>query len=180
MKPSAAHLLVGGVGSGKTTQLLVARERLEAAGDICAVYADVSLRGSGELNSRTDVLAACGMALLQHLPESNMNMLAEAIFRANVNQDVSKGDPFDSLLGDIDGMRQAIGSRYPNVVLLLDALDRVSDLEVFQGIIESSVLVLRSMGIGVIVVGPLTALYGIQRAALDRFEALVRELDELL
>ncbi|HRI72310.1 MAG TPA: hypothetical protein PK156_49085, partial [Polyangium sp.] len=44
VKPSASHLLVGGVGSGKTTQLLVAQDRLQEHKDIAVAYVDVSLR----------------------------------------------------------------------------------------------------------------------------------------
>jgi hypothetical protein len=43
LRPSSAHLLFGGIGSGKTTQLLVVRDRLNELEDIHAIYVDVSL-----------------------------------------------------------------------------------------------------------------------------------------
>jgi len=43
LRPSSAHLLFGGIGSGKTTQLLVVRGRLNELEDIHAIYLDVSL-----------------------------------------------------------------------------------------------------------------------------------------
>lgn len=43
LRPSSAHLLFGGIGSGKTTQLLVVRDRLNELEDIHAIYIDVSL-----------------------------------------------------------------------------------------------------------------------------------------
>lgn len=40
--PVSSHLVVGGIGSGKTTQLLVARDRLAAIADMHAEYIDVA------------------------------------------------------------------------------------------------------------------------------------------
>jgi hypothetical protein len=42
LQPDSAHLILGGIGSGKTTQLLVAAERLRQLPDMRAVYLDVS------------------------------------------------------------------------------------------------------------------------------------------
>lgn len=43
LRPASSHLLIGGIGSGKTTQLLVACEKLKEIGDIYPIYIDVSL-----------------------------------------------------------------------------------------------------------------------------------------
>ncbi|WP_437751867.1 hypothetical protein [Sorangium sp. So ce1389] len=42
LDPASSHLVVGGIGSGKTTQLLVARDRLTALPDTHAEYIDVA------------------------------------------------------------------------------------------------------------------------------------------
>jgi len=42
LAPSSAQLVVGGIGSGKTTELLLATKRLSEAEDTMAVYVDVS------------------------------------------------------------------------------------------------------------------------------------------
>ncbi len=42
LDPTSSHLIVGGIGSGKTTQLLVARERLRQLSDTFVAYIDVS------------------------------------------------------------------------------------------------------------------------------------------
>jgi hypothetical protein len=42
LRPASAHLIVGGIGSGKTTQLLVAEERLRQLPDMRVAYLDVS------------------------------------------------------------------------------------------------------------------------------------------
>ena len=43
LRPSSVHLLFGGVGSGKTTQLLLTQQALNKLEDIKAIYVDVSL-----------------------------------------------------------------------------------------------------------------------------------------
>ncbi len=42
LRPNSTHLLVGGIGSGKTTQLLVAQKQLEDVEDLTVCYVDVS------------------------------------------------------------------------------------------------------------------------------------------
>src|SRR5438093_328334 len=42
LEPASSHLIVGGVGSGKTTQLLVAQRRLREMSDTQAIFLDVS------------------------------------------------------------------------------------------------------------------------------------------
>jgi hypothetical protein len=42
LRPNSTHLLVGGIGSGKTTQLLMAEKQLEAIEDLAVCYVDVS------------------------------------------------------------------------------------------------------------------------------------------
>jgi hypothetical protein len=43
LRPASTHLLIGGIGSGKTTQLLVTCDRIKEIEDISAHYVDVSL-----------------------------------------------------------------------------------------------------------------------------------------
>ena len=43
LRPSSSHLLLGGIGSGKTTQLLVACKQIIEIEDTHAIYVDVSL-----------------------------------------------------------------------------------------------------------------------------------------
>jgi hypothetical protein len=63
LQPSSTHLIIGGIGSGKTTQLLATLDRLTKLGDTVAVYVDVSKEHDlGKI--RPGVLAALtGLAL---------------------------------------------------------------------------------------------------------------------
>ncbi len=42
LKPASSHMVLGGVGSGKTTQLMVVCEQLNRLDDMSAGYIDVS------------------------------------------------------------------------------------------------------------------------------------------
>ena len=44
LAPRSTHLLIGGVGSGKTTQLLAAQRLVSQIHDVRALYIDVSKR----------------------------------------------------------------------------------------------------------------------------------------
>jgi Ni2+-binding GTPase involved in maturation of urease and hydrogenase len=61
---------MGGIGSGKTTQLLVTRDRLAATQDVNAVYVDVSLHVRLHLITSADILAIATIQQ-QQLPASH-------------------------------------------------------------------------------------------------------------
>ena len=177
LKPSASHLLVGGVGSGKTTQLLVAREKLEAVGDVCAVYVDVSLRRDPSSLDGADLVEIACLAFIDRLQSSEERAGFEAAMdETNYKVYVGSQDPW--LPSVIERYRAHLESicaalrrqQYSHFILLVDSLDRLSDLKRFADIAEEGVAALRSLGIGVILVGPLTSLYGLQRVIHDRFD----------
>lgn len=173
LKPSAAHLLVGGVGSGKTTQLLVARDKLDATGDVCAIYADVSARSDLEWMNSAGVLATVGLELEPHVQATEELAKTFRVFEDYLG---SSNDPrwrrniVDLFVRDLKEMFALVDSRHRDIVVLLDALDRISDLDDFSGIVDGAIAELRSLGIGVVLVGPLISLYGLQRVTLERFD----------
>jgi len=69
--PASRHLVVGGIGSGKTTQLLVATRELNALPDMRAVYIDVSQKQDLVKLKPGCLVALAGLALLEGrgLPE---------------------------------------------------------------------------------------------------------------
>ncbi|MEO5727200.1 MAG: hypothetical protein ABI134_18815 [Byssovorax sp.] len=58
----------------------------------------------------------------------------------------------------------------PHVVVLIDGLDRLLDMSAFEQIIEQDIKALASLGVGVVLVGPLRSLYGIDRTIEQRFD----------
>jgi hypothetical protein len=62
LSPTSSHLIIGGIGSGKTTQLLVACNRLSQLADTRAVYVDVSLVHDLSHMAPGTLIVAGGMA----------------------------------------------------------------------------------------------------------------------
>jgi hypothetical protein len=67
LRPSSVHLLFGGIGSGKTTQLLSTQQALNELEDIKAIYVDVSLiTDISDLKSGA-LIAIAGLELIKIL-----------------------------------------------------------------------------------------------------------------
>ncbi len=159
--------MVGGVASGKTTQLYVARERLKAVGDVCAIYMDVSLLIEPNEVKVGQFVFLAGRALSRELSgDQRTDEVDAALAVLRKFHSYSNRELVDSTGIVAEALRQ----RCPHIVPLIDSLDRMSNLARFAGIVEDGISALRSLGIGIIIIGPLTALYGLQRTTLDRFD----------
>ncbi|MEO7330559.1 MAG: hypothetical protein ABI193_18435 [Minicystis sp.] len=67
LDPASSHLLVGVIGSGKTTQLLVTRDRLNKLEDTRAEYIDLSVIHDLSRMEPGTLIIAAGLALRRHL-----------------------------------------------------------------------------------------------------------------
>ena len=67
LAPKSAHLIVGSVGAGKTTELVRAAELLNSTGDTRAVYVDVSRRHDLDKNLVGVLLVLAGLELARLL-----------------------------------------------------------------------------------------------------------------
>lgn len=197
--PGARHLVVGGVGSGKTTQLVTAKNRLNALGDLHAEYLDVS-----EKQDLRKVRPGCLIAL------------AGGLLRGLLGAEAPKGFAWEPFMKWVDGswglellggmlVGRGLGGLVPGVVsspqhdwddipnehvmtvskahaqfsrrgrtlaVLFDALDRMTDHEAFARVVEQDIAALRKAGIGVVLVGPIRSLAGFGRLDADRFDYL--------
>jgi len=70
LRPASTHLLAGGIGSGKTTQLLVAKDKINEIGDTYAHYIDVSLYTDLTVISSQVLIAIAGLVLAELTKES--------------------------------------------------------------------------------------------------------------
>src|SRR5262249_2861960 len=61
-----------------------------------------------------------------------------------------------------------------HLVFLLDSLDRVPGLAVFEEIVVQDLRAIQEAGIGTVVVGPLSVLFGAHRPTAERFEHVYR------
>jgi hypothetical protein len=175
--PASRHLVVGGVGSGKTTELLVVRNRLNEHEDVEAVLVDVS---------ETFKLARLRPGCLVILAARTFQGLEEWNFEALI-YDINTNDPhrwtssvpadewseISSLL--VEQLREAhhrMRESGSHLVMLFDGLDRATDHEAFSKLVEQDVAALHWCGIGVVLVGPIRSLEGFGRLDVERFERL--------
>lgn len=198
VEESRAHLIVGGIGAGKSTQLLMAATRLNAHEDIRAIYVDVSTR-QDIVNLKPGCLVAlAGISLLEAEP-----MVGTKSERKFVTQ-WAQGYLSDPREYDWDGDDEH-GKYVPGVivpprlewpdiasyqvervkslvdelrasgrslVLLFDSLDRTSNLEAFVRLVEQDVAALRWCGAGLALIGPLRSLEGFGHLDVARFDKL--------
>jgi len=83
LEPSSSHLIVGGVGSGKTTQLLMGQKQLQTVPDVHACFIDVSERHDLAKLRSSVLLVLAGLTLGEMFPEpvSQAIKLARENFR---------------------------------------------------------------------------------------------------
>jgi hypothetical protein len=73
LRPSSVHLLLGGIGSGKTTQLLLAQEHLNQLEGFNAIYVDVSLHTDISELKQGSLVAIAGLEIIKLLDKINGN-----------------------------------------------------------------------------------------------------------
>jgi len=71
LRPTSTHLLIGGIGSGKTTELLVARDRINELPDTYAHYLDISLDADISQMKPGVLLAVAAVAISKLIPETD-------------------------------------------------------------------------------------------------------------
>ncbi|HET7505408.1 MAG TPA: hypothetical protein VFK02_30520 [Kofleriaceae bacterium] len=193
LAPASSYLLVGGVGSGKTTELLAAERRIAGRTDVTTLYVDISKQHDIGKMAPGVVVAQVGLALADELQRGGIS--TDYIQRA---RDVAFGysEDWDPYNGQSDGeyipgiltvpdeppesVRRArvpfegllkeVRTRIQNLVVLLDGLDRMTDLQAFEQLVIHDIKVLTSLGVGVVLVGPLRTMYGLDRVVADRFD----------
>ena len=198
--PSSSHLLIGGVGSGKTTELLGVQSRLNHIGDTRAFYLDVTRNHDIAKVVAGVVAIQVHLALVEALvaveeAEEEKRALENDLSRLRSTAHGYWTDPFsddDEPLIHVPGILvppdaqiaeqvrdmvelmkphlTALRAISPHVVVLIDGLDRLTDMSAFEQIIKHDIKAMASLGVGVVLVGPLRSLYGIDRTIEQRFD----------
>jgi hypothetical protein len=196
--PASRHLVVGSIGSGKTTQLLVATEALNALPDMCAVYIDVSSQQDlGKLKPGC-LVALAGLALIEGTELRELGVRATRFKEWAVghieDRRTSAADELEEWEIQVDGVvsppqpdwheidashvdylancvarLRALGRHF---VVLFDSLDRTTNRAAFTRLVEQDVAALRRCEIGVVLIGPIRSLEGFGRLEVDRFDKL--------
>ncbi|MEA5568380.1 hypothetical protein [Anabaena sp. UHCC 0399] len=79
LRPFSSHLLIGGIGSGKTTQLLVARQQINEIEDTHAIYVDVSLHTDISKISNGVLTAIAGVQLAELMAQTDSEQVKQCI-----------------------------------------------------------------------------------------------------
>jgi hypothetical protein len=210
LRPYASQVLVGGIGAGKTTQLLVARDRMKELGDTNVIYVDVGEHHRLERLIPGVLLAIAASEVGRLLPvevrepgaPSKVGRAWEELeawahgqwYIPNDRDDGTWHErpedawlpgllkPPPSLSGQIEicaeqlrVLRDALPEGHRHVVVLFDSLDRVEDVQHFVTLVEQDLRALRRIEVGVVMTAPLQAMFGSNRAELDRFDVVLHQ-----
>lgn len=199
LEPASSHLLVGGIGSGKTTELIAIQRKLAEVDDLLAVRVDVPAR------HRLDRLKP-GVLIALAATEASSVMYREReaglVVGAQVQEalarirDVAKGYYGDDYpeQGDDEGywvqgileepqlsedvvllsgwLGQVNGALPRKLVMLFDGLDRVANLALLAKMLTEDVPALGRAGVGVVTVGPQHLRFSPQRFVESSFETV--------
>src|SRR6202008_4792067 len=89
-----------------------------------------------------------------------------------VSPEPKLGDDVRRALELTQSLLGSLRVRWKHIVVVLDGLDRLTDMEAFERVIEHDVKALPSLEVGVVLAGPLKSLYGIARTLTQRFDRL--------
>ncbi|MBW4618717.1 MAG: hypothetical protein KME17_04930 [Cyanosarcina radialis HA8281-LM2] len=210
IRPSSTHLILGGIGSGKTTQLLVTRDRINQEVDnVYAHYVDVSLYTNISEISPGVLTAVAGVVLCDLVVARGYDLSKVALVKNRIElvKNLAYGyserklvdrieevwaitNPLETtsvvierhegilnpkyskekkeLIASVAVLYNVARSQYGEIVLLLDGLDRLNNIQAFSQIIATDIQDLLSLGVGIVLVGPLRALYGEYRDTIEQ------------
>jgi len=184
LEPTSSHLLIGGIGSGKTTQLIQIEAALGQVGDVLTARIDVpAAHRLDKLKPGVLVALAAASATnhLRKLPGHVLNPeIASALSRIDTivkghwvhdpQEDAPSPDSEDAMWVDgiiespqtqggaiaslSEALRSVTAALGQRLVILFDGLDRVLDPKLFASVIREDVPALGEAGIGLVMVGP--------------------------
>lgn len=200
LQPASSHLLVGGIGSGKTTELIAIERRLAAVGDLLPIRVDVPSRHRLEKMKPGVLIALAATEASAQLSREREQGLAldesldDVVHRISR---VARGywidypdfDPFDNdgywvpgileepqLSQNVQTLSEALGRvnavLQKKPVLLLDGLDRVPDIKALAAVLGQDVPAITRAGVGLVIIGPQLLRFSPYRAIEGVFETV--------
>ncbi|MEI6429628.1 MAG: hypothetical protein WCO45_14780, partial [Pseudanabaena sp. ELA607] len=182
LRPSSVHLLFGGIGSGKTTQLLLTQQALNELEDIKAIYIDVSLvTDISDLKSDALIVIA-GLELIEVIGKSSFfgnpelkgskelvekraygysenKVSGKSLNRQSLLSDENKKNR-ESLLQSFDALVKAFKKKFcKEIIFLFDSLDRLKESSIFIDPVLNDIAEINKYGVGVILVGSIVTPY---------------------
>ncbi|PSM31822.1 hypothetical protein [Haliangium sp. UPWRP_2] len=198
LEPNSTHLLVGGIGSGKTTELIQGCGLINSNKDSQAIYIDVSVEQQLDQLKPGVLLTLVGLRLADKLGTGshglNPAFQAARSIRAIANgfwdQYEPDGPDYDDLVytpgiiippgpmdpvvrrqkGLLETLLTEVRKQIPYFIVFFDSLDRIRDPAKLAEIVLEDIAALKQLGIGVMLVGPLHILYGSARSIVQHFD----------
>ncbi len=174
LQPNSTHLLVGGIGTGKTTQLLIAKKQLEAVEDLAVCYVDVSRYTDINQIEPGVLMTIVGLELINRLPEKLHGNVATAIdtvkkigIFARVHN--SKSMLVESINAIVAAFIHHTGK---GIIFFCDGLDRLEDVDRFAKVIRSDIYDLKQLNIGIVIVGPLLFVHSTDQDTRDLIDCV--------
>jgi hypothetical protein len=201
LEPASSHLLVGGVGSGKTTELIAIERKLSEVEDVRPVRVDVPSRHRldklrpGVLIALAASEAAAALSRERKQDAPVEEPLKEALTRISATakgyweDDWTNLHPGDSDAHWVPGILEepevsenvsvlsdaltlVHGALQRRLVILLDGLDRVADLGLVSSVLTQDVPAIGRAGVGLVVVGPQILRFSPHRHTESSFETV--------
>jgi energy-coupling factor transporter ATP-binding protein EcfA2 len=187
LKPESRNLLIGGIGSGKTTQLLKIQQLLQTTigTEIFPHYVDITEYERPEAIQPGLLNAVVGLELIRLLQQANCNVDqnlkdtieeyaggSNAVAALTTAMHVRSGGVLSyystdsyQITNTLLKLKLQFSTHFSkNPFFLFDGLDRVHDAEKF---IRASTSSLDDVGIGFLIVGPVNTLYSKFADSLD-------------
>jgi hypothetical protein len=200
LDPTTTHFLVGGTGSGKTTELIALQERLASVDDLATKRIDVPSRQRLDKLQPGVLLALAGTAVLERLSEQERSgsPIDKALKSARERiGDLANGfwapDEYDhddggdyhwvpgvlepppsqrSVVELTESLPTVAAAMSKRLIMLFDGLDRVSNLDALASVLTHDVPALRAAGIGVVVIGPQHVRFSAHKSIEGAFESV--------
>ena len=200
LEPASSHLLVGGIGSGKTTELIAIEQKLAEVEDLFSVRIDVpshhrldklkpgvllalaATEASAELKREWTGGVAVDPQLLQEL--ERISTIAKGYWDAGHDDPYDDGDEqwVQGILEEpllsvnvqalSEALSQVSGALQRKLVILFDGLDRVADLGLLASVLAEDVPALCRAGVGLVIVAPQHLRFSPQKIVEKVFETV--------
>ena len=196
LRPSSKHLLVGGIGSGKTTQLMIARDRINEIDDTHAIYVDASLYTDISEIKPGALIAIIGLVLCDKAAHIENESIADlksfveneaygyydnALERAMISgQNYYAGILNKHLekrkerlnrkkwIEILESLYKIVREEFGSIIIIFDGLDRLSNIRAFYDLLDRDIEIINELGIGLIIVGSLEFSYSNFRISAER------------
>ncbi len=195
LEPTSSHLLVGGIGSGKTTELLRAKSIVDVVPDLTAIFLDVPALQSVSALGEGVLVALAFRGIVDGLKKSKSKKLSDLTAEINHGNDLSMGywasyddQEHDSNTVHVKGLltlpakntaveqlveivSKIVKSTKKHFVVFFDGLDRVRKVDEFAKMVLRDLDSLQSIGVGIVIVGPQALNFEKHKHIVEKFTA---------